>query len=352
MENQTITLAGRMASQGWKVRLVIINNQNPAYLPSSLVEVINLNASKISLAFPKYLKFLHQYKPHKLISISGPVNILAIAGKLLSGYPKNLLVSERNHLSSAARYWVRRMDALRPFLARWLYPAADRVLCVSRAVRDDLIAVTGLPPSKVVTAYNLFDLNEIRRLAKAGENLPAFHTKEKKIILSVGRLSRQKDYATLIRAFALVREQTQASLFILGDGPLTTQLKALADSTGFGDDILFEGFISNPYPYFQRADLVVLSSLYEGLPGVLIEALALAKTCLATNSPGGSGEILADGQAGYLCPVGDSAKMAKAILLAFEQPIPAQVCLARAEEFSIDKNFSRVLELINESQEL
>ena len=351
MENQTITLAGRMASHGWKVSLVIINNQNPAYLPPSFVEVIDLNVSKISLALPKYLKFLHQYKPQKLISISGPINILAIVGRLLSGYPKNLLISERNHLSSAARNWVKRMDAFRPFLARWLYPAADKVLCVSQAVRDDLIAVTGLPPSKVVVAYNLFDLNEIRLLAQASENLPAYLTQRKKIILSVGRLSHQKDHATLIRAFALVRKQTQASLLILGDGPSKTQLKALADSTGFGDDIHFEGFISNPYPYFQRADLVVLSSLYEGLPGVLIEALALAKTCLATNSPGGSGEILANGQAGYLCPVGDSASMAKAILLAFERPISGEVCLARAEEFSIDKNFSRVLELINERQE-
>lgn len=346
MENKTIALAEKLAELGWIVNLIIINNHNPAYQPSSSVQVFDLNAKKISLALPNYLKFLKKNKPQQLISISGPLNIFAIIGKLITGYPKRLLVSERNHISSAARYWVKRGDAFRPFLARWLYPFADLVLCVSTSVRDDLVRVTGLKYSKVVVAPNIFDLENIRKLARTDRSLPSYLLGDKKVILSVGRLSRQKDHETLIKAFASVKTKMDAMLVILGEGPQKEELVKIARSTEFERDIHFGGFISNPFPIYQRADVFVLPSLYEGLPGVLIEALALGKTCVATDCPGGSGEILAGGQAGYLCPVSDPVTMAEMILRSFQNPIPEEVCLARAEEYSIEKNLKKILDLI------
>ena len=150
-------------------------------------------------------------------------------------------------------------------------------------------------------------------MAREPAEHPFFQKGEPPVLISVGRLSPQKDFATLIRAFALVREIRPARLLILGQGDERPQLEGLIDELGLRADVSLPGFVNNPYASIARSAAFVSSSMFEGLPTVLIEALALGTPVVATNCAG-SAEVLENGKWGRLTPVCDPRALANAIL--------------------------------------
>jgi glycosyltransferase involved in cell wall biosynthesis len=209
---------------------------------------------------------------------------------------------------------------LEPLLLRTFYPWASSVVAVSRGAADDLARTTGLPRGKVEVVYNPVITPEILALADQAPADPWFAPSQPPVILGVGRLTRQKDFATLIRAFAAVRRRRPARLVILGEGEDRTALEELAAALGVSDDVALPGFRENAVGYMARAALFVLSSAWEGLPTVLIEALAAGTRVVSTDCPSGPREILDGGRLGALVPVGDAVAMAAAIDAALDQP--------------------------------
>jgi glycosyltransferase involved in cell wall biosynthesis len=201
-----------------------------------------------------------------------------------------------------------------PHLIKIFYPWADAIVANSRGVAEDLMKLTGLPRDKIQVIYNPVVTPEL--FAKAEEPLdhPWFRPGEPPVILGVGRLTQQKDFPTLIRAFALVRKERPARLMILGEGEERPKLEALVRELRLEEDVALPGFVENPYKYMKRAAVFVLSSKWEGLPTVLIEALALGTQVIATNCPSGLEEVLEGGRWGRLVSVGDFAGLAQAIL--------------------------------------
>jgi len=128
---------------------------------------------------------------------------------------------------------------------------------------------------------------------------------------------------------------------------LRQDLEKLASTLGIQTDVDMPGFVANPFQYMARASLLVLSSLYEGLPGVLIQALACGCPVVSTDCPGGSKEILADGQFGTLVAVGDATGMADAIRAQLDNPADKDVLRQRAEDFSVDRAVGNYLELLD-----
>ncbi len=133
------------------------------------------------------------------------------------------------------------------------------------------------------------------------------------VVLGIGRLTKQKEFVTLLRSFAQVRTHCAARLMVLGEGEDRLSLEALINDLGLSECVALPGFVKNPYPYLRAASVFALSSAWEGLPTVLIEALALGTPIVSTNCPSGPSEILNGGQHGALIPVGDSEAMADAI---------------------------------------
>jgi glycosyltransferase involved in cell wall biosynthesis len=173
------------------------------------------------------------------------------------------------------------------------------------------------------------------------------------VVLAVGSLSARKDFPTLVRAFARVRAERDCRLVILGQAasPKKTEekrggLMALAGSLGVAADIDLPGFVTNPYAYLARAAVFVLSSAHEGLPGVLIEALACGCPVVSTDCPSGPAEILDGGRFGALVPVGDDQAMAAAIATTLDRPIEAATLRERATLFDVDRAVDRYLELL------
>ena len=161
------------------------------------------------------------------------------------------------------------------------------------------------------------------------------------MVLGVGKLKIQKDFPTLLKAFAQVRSRRPARLIILGEGDGEAELKALATGLGIADDVDFHGQVQNPFAFYRRAAVFVLSSRWEGLPNALIEAMACGCAVVSTDCPSGPREILEDGRFGALVPVGDAEAMANAILTVLTDPPAPAAAIERARQFSLDEAVQR-----------
>jgi glycosyltransferase involved in cell wall biosynthesis len=219
---------------------------------------------------------------------------------------------------------------------RRLYPKAGAVIAVSEGVRRDLTERVGLRHPNVLVIHNAVITPDI--LGRAGEAVthPWLATKDRPVVISAGRLARQKDYATLLRAFARLHGRVAARLIILGEGPERGPLEALARQLGIADHVDLPGFVTNPYSWIARADLFALSSGWEGFGNVLAEALALGRPIVATDCPGGPREILQDGRFGTLVPIGDVAALAEALEWTIGTGGPAYVAAEVSRRFTAD----------------
>jgi glycosyltransferase involved in cell wall biosynthesis len=200
-----------------------------------------------------------------------------------------------------------------PHLVKRFYPWSDYIIGNSSGVANDLVQVIGLPSDRIRVLYNPVITPKVREKARAPVNHPWFESGDP-ILLAVGRFTKQKDFPTLIRSFAKVHRNRQARLFILGEGPNRPELEALVRQLGLEAEVAMPGFVENPYGYMSKASVFVLSSRWEGLPTVLIEAMYAGAPVVATDCPSGPREILKDGAYGKLVPVGDADALAKAIL--------------------------------------
>jgi glycosyltransferase involved in cell wall biosynthesis len=314
-EKVMVNLALGFVEQGLKVDLVLAKAEGPylSRVPEE-VRVVDLGARRVLYSLPGLVRYLRRERPQAMLSALNYANIVAIWAKLLARVQTHLVVSERNTLSCSTQNASSVRVKLLPLLIKIFYPYADAVVAVSHGVAEDLITMTGLPMEKVKVIYNPVITPEL--FAKAEEPLghPWFRPGEPPVVLGVGRLTKQKDFPTLIRAFALVRKERPARLMILGEGEERPKLETLARELGIEEDFVLPGFVENPYKYMKRASAFVLSSRWEGLPAVLIEALALGVPVISTNCPSGPAEILEHGKWGCLVPVGEPHLLARAIL--------------------------------------
>jgi glycosyltransferase involved in cell wall biosynthesis len=294
--------------------------------------------------------YMENGRPDVILSALTYANLVAIWAKHKSGSRVPVIVSERIALStycaapSNFRKWRWRYL---PEVVRRTYPGADAVVTVSRGVAEDLITTIGLNKNSVTTIHNPVVDDNLRARARQTLDHPWFAPDAAPVILAVGRLTEQKDFATLLRAFAGVRAKREARLVILGEGRLREDLQDLANNLGIQADVAMPGFVENPFQYMARASVLVLSSQYEGLPGVLIQALACACPVVSTDCPGGSREILDDGNIGALVEVGDANGMAQAVLAQMDHPTPKDILLRRAEDFSVEGGVSNYLALLD-----
>ncbi len=316
-ERMMVNLMQGFVDQGLSVDLVLNKADGPYLnLVPPQVRIIDLHAPRMLQGLPKLAGYLRRERPAAMLTTLHYNIEIAIWAKRLAGVNTRLSVREANTLSSQSKYC--KTDQWSGRLARWFYPWADEVIAVSHGVADDLLQVTGMPTDRVKVVYNPVITPSLIENSKADLDHPwlanqANRNQATPVVLGVGRLSEQKDFSTLIKAFAQVRQHRAAHLLILGVGPERQALSELAASLGVKADVDFLGFVNNPHAYMKQSDVFVLSSKWEGLPNVLIEAMAVGTPVVSTNCPSGAAEILAKGKYGELVEIGDSQTMAIAI---------------------------------------
>ncbi len=308
-----INLARGFVKHGLKVDLVLnsVGGRLLSQFPPE-VRIVDLKAPRLLTSMPDVIGYLRREKPLALLSSGHYVNEVALWAKSLALTSTRLVVSEHNVLSLNAK--LTNHERWSPLLAKLFYNWADGIVAVSQGVAQDLVQITNLPRSRIRVIYNPIVTPELLDKSQESPDHPWFKEGEPPVILGVGRLEPQKDFPNLIRAFARVRQMQPARLIILGSGKEKSKLNALIRELGLEKDVALLGFVNNPYAYIAKAAIFALSSAWEGLPTVIIEAMALGTPVVSTNCESGPAEILAEGKYGSLVPVGDSKAMAEAIL--------------------------------------
>jgi glycosyltransferase involved in cell wall biosynthesis len=300
------------------VDLVLAQAEGP-YLAEGLdsVRLVELNprhmpALRTTASLPALVRYLRREHPAVLLSaLNG--NFFALWARRLAGIPRRVVISEHNNFSRSTQALPTLHRWLTPRLVRRFYPWADGIIAVSTGVAHDLACVVKLPDSRIQVIYNPIVTPDLRAKAQAPLEHPWYQAGEPPVIVAIGRLTQQKDFPTLLKAFAQVRRTRLARLVILGEGEERSALESLVQQLGLAQDVSLPGFVANPYPYLVHASLFVLSSRWEGLPTVLVEALYCGVPVIATDCPSGPREILSGGKYGLLVPVEDAAAMASAI---------------------------------------
>jgi glycosyltransferase involved in cell wall biosynthesis len=276
-------------------------------------------------------------------------NLMMVWARHLARLDCRIVLSEHIHSSSHdPRFNPWAHHHLLPVLRR-AYLKADAIVTVSDGLADDLAAHGQIPRDRIARVYNPVVGSDL--LLKASQPLdhPWFAAGAPPVILGAGRLHPQKDFATLIRALAALRSRRPARLVILGartDAEYAVALQALAAELGVAQDVEMPGFAHNPFAFMSRAAVFVLSSRYEGLGNVLIEALACGTPVVSTDCPSGPAEVLDGGRFGPLVPVGDVAALGRAIEGLLDDPPTPQSLRARAGRFTVGRAVDHYLRLL------
>ena len=304
----------------------------------------------IMLRLLMLVRYVRQSQPAVIYANGDRANLLALWARRLAGGGTHVVVRHSNIMGEHLRINAERTNAWRARFALWLmsraFLRADAMVSVSDGVGDEMSRTARIPRKRVTTIYNPVVSRELGGLAQAPLDDPWFRPGAPTVILGIGRLVDQKDFPTLLRAFARVRQQWTARLVILGEGEQRSDLEALAAELGVAKDVALPGFVSNPFAWMSRASVFALSSKWEGLGNVVIEALACGCPVVSTDCPSGPAEILDGGKYGRLVPVGDDAALAAALIATLNNPPPRERLIARGRWFTVERAAERYVQFI------
>ncbi len=340
-----LILARSLADRGFQVDYVGWRTEGTlaSRFPSN-VRVVKLYAPNILFRLLGLVRYLKHARPAAILSSEDIANLCTMARNIARVQTRVIAIA---HIPYSYEFQNRggKVRLLGPFLVRKVLSKADTIVAVSQGVADDLSTLTE-PESNIVTIHNPIDSNEVQALGSQPLDHPWFAPGQPPVILGVGRLQQAKDFPTLIRAFQVVRQNSNSRLMILGEGSERAGLESLVENLGLQGEVGMPGFKDNPYVYMSRSAVFVLSSVAEGLGRVSIEALALGTPVVSTDCPSGPSEILEGGAFGRLVPVGDADALAVAILETMAEDSGANERRARARDFSIDASVDRYLEVM------
>jgi glycosyltransferase involved in cell wall biosynthesis len=231
------------------------------------------------------------------------------------------------------------------FLMRITYLFASGNISVSRGIKNEVIELSGLNESSIHVIYNPIVINISDPLLDEKSTIKLWGDAKFRV-LGVGTLKPQKDFSTLIRAFSYLSGKIKARLIILGEGEERLSLNKLIIKLGLTDSVKLPGFKLDPQLWFKSADVYVHSSRYDGLPLVIIEALACGTPVVSTDCKSGPAEILDNGRYGKLVPVGKPHEMAKAIEECLLEEKNPDELIHRSKNFTVEKISREYLNLL------
>lgn len=313
-ERVMLLLAKGLANKGFKIDFIVGNTSNyKAEKWPDNIHLIDLNVSRFIYALPKLVRLFRGYNTDYVLSALKLVNVLTICAAKIALLEAEIVISEHSTISEKilnaenikGKYII-------PFLMKVTYPWATKIVSVSKGVADDLAQTIRINRQNIDVIYNPVIEDQMFDMA----NEPISHRwfeGDIPVIMGIGRLIKVKNFSLLIKAFTKVRKNRKCKLIILGEGEKRPQLKKLVKNLNMESEVALPGFYDNPYAYLSRADLFVLSSNVEGLPTVLIEALAFEIPVVSTDCPSGPEEILENGKWGTIVPRNNVEAMAKAM---------------------------------------
>jgi glycosyltransferase involved in cell wall biosynthesis len=337
-ERLHVNLANDWVAKKLKVEFVLLRGKGDLIsLLAPEIEVKTLNVDRIRDAVLPLAVYLRKSRPDVVIAAMWPLTSAVVFSWLLSGRVGKLILSEHENLSQSYIGQSRAKAGYVKNLIRYTYPLASGIVAVSHGVKKDLCFLGSLSANKVRVIHNPAAVGLSHFREGLGKQTQLWGAGCDWHVLSVGRLSLQKDHGTLIRAFALLPKDLKVKLFILGEGPLRAELSELISELGLQEHVSLPGYSEDIYQWFRTADLFVLSSRWEGFGNVIVEALECGVPVVSTNCPSGPDEILENGRYGKLVPVQDPVALAKAIVQSLNEIHDRETLMLRAQDFSVGK---------------
>jgi glycosyltransferase involved in cell wall biosynthesis len=341
-----INLAEELLSRGVRVDF-FLSKRAGVYVPQIPKEArIVEGAGTVKSSVPRLIRYLRNEQPHMLVSARPYINLAAIVSAELARVRTKVVITERaaplTHTKERGGIGQRIIN----IGCRALYPRAAHIIAVSQSVADELTQILGKTHKPIQVIYNPVATRRVLEKSKEPVRDDWIEASAAPIVIGVGRLTFQKDFPTLIKAFADVRRQREVRLVILGEGEDREALERLVRELGLESDVHLPGYVDNPYAYMARAAVFVLSSRWEGLPTVLIESLTVGTPVVSTDCPGGSAEILAEGEFGELVPIGEVRAMAGSIRAILDGPPRADRLQERSGRFSAATAVDQYLNLL------
>ena len=343
-----IRLANGFAERGLPVDLVVASTSGEfRSRVRSVVGLVDLNSAGVLKSLPKLASYLRRERPAVLLTAMDYVNVVSIIVRALVVPKTRILVTCHTSLDNSVRHspWLR--DRLLPLAVRLTYRHADSVVAVSRGVAETLSAISTISLDRIRIIHNPVVTPDLAAKAAERINHPWFKPGSPPVVIGAGSLTKAKDFQTLIRAFARVREKLPARLMLLGEGEERNNLQALIMSLGLQNEVELAGFVENPFAYMSRAALFVLSSRWEGFGLVLAEALACGTPVVSTDCPSGPSEILRNGELGPLVAVGDVDALAKAMLDQLNKSPDRERLRRESARFSAETAVDEYLSVLN-----
>lgn len=343
-EKVALLLANEFVQQGYAVDVILCIAQGEFLsVLDARINVVDLKSPRLRNAFFPLLRYLKAERPDVLLALMWPLTLLAVTAFKHAKLPGHVVVSDHTTFSQSpllkkalTRYFFKYSLPL-------IYPLADARLAVSKGVADNLSSLGNIQRDSITVIHNPVSSDTTRFTEEQSEK--AWQGFSGKKIVAVGALKWEKDYPTLLKAFALLLKKEEAYLSIIGQGALLSELKAIAEQLGIRKQVNFAGFSPTPSAWMASADLLVLSSSCEGFGNVIVEALNVETSVVSTDCKSGPREILCDGKYGKLVPVGDVDALAQAMFESLNEHHDVDTLKLRATEFSVDKIAKQYLEV-------
>ena len=356
-ERLFLAVARALAGRGWQVDILTAGPE-PALRaavtaplglvdlsPGPLQQLGVPHTLRLSLGVPALARWIDRQRPALLFATSIPPNLAVLIAARRAHWAVPVVIRQSNTLRIAGhpRYGGVRRRWRDPFIPR-LYRRAAHVIAVAEEVADNLLALRAADRDRLTVIQNAVELADAFERAGEPPEHDWFTSPGAPLVVSVGRLVRKKDHLTLLEAFARLQRERPARLIVFGEGPMRPTLEARVAALGLGDVVSLPGHTANPFAHVARADLFVLSSISEGMPSALIEALACGTPVVSTDCPSGPREILADGRFGKITDVGDVEALASAMSRQLDAPRDRGMLTARARDFALEGAVERYVE--------
>jgi glycosyltransferase involved in cell wall biosynthesis len=312
-EQVAALLAKGLSDRKYEIHLGLVTQESiPAGALPPTVIVHALGASRVRRGAPQILRLVRRIEPD--VILSGMFHLNFVVLMLRPFFPARTAVIVRQNTTVSASLEADALPWYTGWLYRVLYRFADRIVCQSRAMADDLVAELGVAADRLAVLPNPVDFEDLLSPTE-----PAAWPGLGPHLLAVGRLAPEKGFELLLEAVALIRRDfPDADLVIAGKGPEQARLKALAAQLKIADAVRFAGYVDRPARYYAGADIFVLSSRREGMPNVLLEALASGLPVVATPASGGVVDLLSGRANAWLAAEVSAAGLAQVLKQAIE----------------------------------
>jgi glycosyltransferase involved in cell wall biosynthesis len=347
-QRDIVLLWNALAGKGIATAIVVLQDIGPMRsFVDPAVRVVEVSSRRIRYAIPGLRRMIRSLAPRLVLSSGANLNLCCLAA--VRSLPRRtrpkIILREVNTPSVAKTCDPHWQDRIAYRILRCVYRTADQVITLTDGARQELIDQFFVPADRVsvMRANAVITRDTADRVAAWDRE----HGRERDLIVSIGRLSPEKNHRLLLRALSLIGRRRPWRLVLVGEGSERAALEEFANHNGISQRVTFAGYAADPFAWLMRAQLAVCSSIYEGLCNAIIEALGCGTPVVSTDCPYGPREILRGGRYGTLVRMGDAAALASAIEGGLERPVDRAKLIARAHDYTTDRAADNFLEIIS-----